>query len=72
MKFKRVVQTKENENPIKEVKNKVILQERIMDLLKEFKLDLNCLKVSPSMQNISINLIEPKNQQIPHNKNVEK
>ncbi len=39
MKFKRVVQTKENENPIKEVKNKVVLQERIMDLLKEFKLD---------------------------------
>ena len=39
MKFKRAVQTKENENPIKEVKNKVILQERIMDLLKEFKLD---------------------------------
>ena len=39
MKFRRVVQTKENENPIKESKKKEVLQERIKDLLKEFKLD---------------------------------
>lgn len=39
MKFRRVVQTKENENPIKESKSKEVLQERIKDLLKEFKLD---------------------------------
>lgn len=39
MKFRKVVQTKENENPIKETKNKEVLQERIKDLLKEFRLD---------------------------------
>ena len=39
MKFRKVVQTKENENPIKEIKNKEVLKERIKDLLKEFRLD---------------------------------
>lgn len=65
MKFRKVVQTKENENPVKEVKGKEVLQERIKDLLKEFKINQNCLKVSPSLQNLSICLNEPKTQQNP-------